>query len=329
MNIEEKCFTIVVLNWNSLELLKKCLESLKRQTYRYFELICVDNGSSDGSKDWLQSVNLPEAVGAPAKTIFHEKNIGFAAGMNSGLREAKAKWVIPLNVDAFLAEDFLEKAAELFSDKPGVSMLGPKIFLYDNGPTNMVICTGVRLSKHFSIYTDVTADAEKEGEVFGPAGCCPVFVKKDIEDSQIEPKGELKQVYDELYFAYGEDVDLYLRMNLLGHHCFYSPKLVAYHAHSGTQEGIRWHTKDKATLKRLAANVFYTWLKNCPFRLLLKRMPIVILTPVLMSLTLLIKAPGKCLAPLAAYSSIIKNLPRTLQIRKNIKSKIKNLKPKI
>ena len=321
-------FSVIVLNWNSLPYLKNCLESLKNQSFRNFELICVDNGSSDGSKNWLQSNDLAAIVGAPSQTIFCDENLGFAEGMNIGMRKAVGKFVMPLNVDMILSENFLEKAVELFSKNPKISMLGAKILLYEGEKlTNKVICTGVWLSKHFSIYTNV-ADAEEEREVFGPAGCCPIFRKKAIVDSQLDSKiagTEKEQFYDGLYFAYGEDVDLFFRMNLLGHRCLYSPELFAWHAHSGTQEGVRWHTKDKATIKRLAANVFFTWLKNCPLKLLIKRMPIVVFTPVLMSLSLILKAPKKCLAPLLAYFSIIKNFKRTLKIRKYLIKRIDSI----
>ncbi len=327
MDFEEKKFrkfSIVVLNWNSLAYLQKCLESLKHQSFSDFELICVDNGSTDGSKEWLDANDLSDIVRAPSQTILCDENLGFAEGMNVGMRKAVGKFVIPLNVDMILSEDFLEKAVELFTKNPEISMLGAKIFLYDDKPTDEIICTGVWLSKHFSLYTILT-DSEKEREVFGPAGCCPIFTKKALIDSQLDSEiagTEHEQYYDGLYFAYGEDVDLFLRMNLFGHRCLYSPKLFAWHAHSGTQKGVRWHTKDKATIKRLAANVFFTWLKNCPLGLLLKRMPLVIFTPGLMSLSLILKAPNKCLVPLLSYFSIIKNFKRTLKIRQYLIKRI-------
>jgi len=327
MNSNSKVdFSIIVLNWNSLNYLKDCLDALKNQSYRSFELICVDNGSTDGSREWIDAVQLDFFVDATAKKILLEKNIGFAAGMNKGIRLAEGRYIIPLNVDVFLEKNFLKNAAILFTENDDFHMFGPKICRYDDKPTDEVICTGVWLTKHFSIST-LLNDAEIEREVFGPAGCCPIFRRSTLDASAIEPEsGKEKQFYDELYFAYGEDVDIYLRMNLMGFRCLYSPILVAWHAHSGTQNGVRWHTKSSATLRRLPANVFYTWLKNCPLGMLIKRMPIVIFTPLLMSLILIVKAPAKCLAPLAAYISIIKNLARTLKIRKFIQKKIKTPK---
>jgi len=315
-------FSIIVLNWNSLNYLKDCLDALKNQSYRSFELICVDNGSTDGSREWIEKVQLDLFVNSSAKKILHNKNIGFAAGMNSGIHAATGKYIIPLNVDVFLEKDFLKTAAQLFLENYDYQMLGAKIYRFDEKQTNEVICSGVWLTKNFSISTLLT-DAETEREVFGPAGCCPVFLREALDDSSIQPdSGKEKQFYDELYFAYGEDVDIYLRMNLMGFRCLYSPKLFAWHAHSGTQDGVRWHTKDAATLRRLPANVFYTWLKNCPLGMLIKTSWRVFAAPTAMFLVLLFCRPGVCLAPLMAYISFLRNFARTLRIRKYLVSRI-------
>jgi len=312
-------FSIVVLNWNSFDFLKKCLHALEIQSYRLFELICVDNGSSDGSETWIENTNLEDLLNVPVKKILHKKNTGFAKGMNSGIRAANGKFIIPLNVDVFLEKNFLKNAKSLFDKFPNIQMLGAKILKYDNEQTNEVICTGVALTKNFSITTSLE-NADEEREVFGPAGCCPIFRHNALEKSAFIAEN-IKQFYDEIYFAYGEDVDLYLRMNLMGFKCLYSPELIAWHAHSGTQEGIRWHTKDAATLKRLPANVFYTWLKNCPLKMLIKSIPRVFLTPLAMFFVLLFRRPGVCFAPLFSYFSFLKNLPRTLKIRHQLKKR--------
>ena len=327
MNSNSKVdFSIIVLNWNSLNYLKDCLDALKNQSYRSFELICVDNGSTDGSREWIDAVQLDLFVNSPAKKILHNKNIGFAAGMNSGIHAAEGKWIIPLNVDVFLDNNFLKNAAQLFSENNNFQILGAKICRYDEGPTDEVICTGVWLTKNFSVSTLLT-DAEMEREVFGPAGCCPIFLRSTLDASAIQPEsGKEKQFYDELYFAYGEDVDLYLRMRLMGFRCLYSPKLFAWHAHSGTQAGVYWHTKDAAILRRLPANVFYTWLKNCPLGMLIKTSWRVFAAPIAMFLVLLFRRPGVCLAPLKAYISFLRNFARTLRIRKFIQKKIKTPK---
>ena len=86
---------VVVINYNSGELLERCLRSLEAQTFRGFHTIVVDNGSTDESMNWLETGENRFRV------IFNRHNIGFAAANNLAIREAKTEWVALLNPDAF------------------------------------------------------------------------------------------------------------------------------------------------------------------------------------------------------------------------------------
>ncbi|MBO7448571.1 glycosyltransferase [bacterium] len=99
----EPRFSVVVLNWNTLELLKRNLAALKAQSYSSLEVIVVDNGSTDGSAEYL---NSEEFKSFGYKCVMLHDNTGFAAGMNEGLRISSGNWLMPLNVDVFLAPDF-------------------------------------------------------------------------------------------------------------------------------------------------------------------------------------------------------------------------------
>jgi GT2 family glycosyltransferase len=160
-----------------------------------------------------------------------------------------------------------------------------------------------------------------EAVVFGPNGSCPVFTRAALQATQLAPAATgaaLPQYYDEVYFAYGEDVDVYMRLALAGHACVYSPRLRAWHAHSGTQAGVRWFDKDNATLARVAANQVFTWLKNCPPRLLLTCAPWVLATIPGMCLQLLARQPWRALTPLRAYARMLRLFPRALRIRQTL-----------
>jgi GT2 family glycosyltransferase len=169
-----------------------------------------------------------------------------------------------------------------------------------------------------SVITDVKAP-DGEYAVFGPAGCCPLYSRRALDAVALgsEYTGtEYPQYYDEVYFAYGEDVDLYLRLNLLGFTCLYSSALRAWHVHSATQAGIRWYAKDAATIRRLAGNAVFTWLKNCPGCMFWLGMVRMLLLPAAMSAALVCKHPFIMLQPLAAYGRITGSLPRMMRIRK-------------
>ena len=148
----EPFFSVVVLNWNTLELLKRNLAALKAQSYPSLEVIVVDNGSEDGSAEWLKGA---EFAAFGFKLVALPENTGFAAGMNEGLRRASGDWLLPLNVDVFLAPDFFAKAAEKIKADPSVTMIGPLIYRYDkeNGPTEEVLCTYVAPTRFLSLAT--------------------------------------------------------------------------------------------------------------------------------------------------------------------------------
>ncbi|MCX7002835.1 MAG: glycosyltransferase family 2 protein [bacterium] len=313
-------FSVVVLNWNSGAFLQRCVAALRAQTDRAFELICVDNGSTDGSAEWLRTADLAALAGAPARVMRLPRNCGFAAGMNAGLRAATGAWLVPLNVDVVLAPDFLAEARAFFARHPQAGAAGATVCKYTDQPTNVILASGMWLTRHFSVATSTRA-AGVEAPVFGPNGCCPVFARAALVATQLEPArtgAALPQYFDEVYFAYGEDVDLYMRLALAGYPCIYSPRLRAWHAHSGTQAGVRLFEKDNATLARVAANQVFTWLKNSPPRLLLACAPWVAATIPGMCLRLLRRQPWRALAPLRAYGRILRLLPRTLRLRRRL-----------
>ncbi len=315
---DEPLFSIIVLSWNSLRYLPQCLASLRAQTCRSFELLCVDNGSTDGSREWLMQADLGALVAAPATLILHDENTGFAAGMNAGMRRARGRWVLPLNVDVVLADDFLAAALATAERYPDAAMIGPVVYGYDDAPTDRVDTAGIWPTKHLTAATRLDS-AEREAPAFGPAGCCPLFLRAALEASALP--GEITgtphvMAYDELYFAYGEDVDLFLRLQVLGFRCVYTPAVRAWHVHSGTQQGVRWYEKDAATMRRVPANAFFTLVKNCPAGLLLRLAPHVLGAPLAQAVLLLWRKPLHALWPLAAYVRMAWHLPRALRLRR-------------
>jgi len=83
--------SVVVVNWNGKPLLKDCLHSLRSQTFSDNEVIVVDNGSTDGSADWIR-LDSPEF-----KLVQLNENRGFAGGNNAGIMEARGEWIALLN----------------------------------------------------------------------------------------------------------------------------------------------------------------------------------------------------------------------------------------
>jgi GT2 family glycosyltransferase len=104
--------SVIIINWNSKEYLSRCLSCLSAQTVRDYEVILIDNGSTDGSLDGVEN----RWPGLDLRIEELDENRGFAAANNFGVRLARGQWLALLNSDAFPDPDWLEKllqAAEL------------------------------------------------------------------------------------------------------------------------------------------------------------------------------------------------------------------------
>ena len=96
--------TIIIPNYNGLHFMEQCFESLKKQTVKDFKVLVVDNGSSDGSVEWLKEHKIP--------SIFLPENTGFPGAVNTGIRAADTPYVILLNNDTVVAPGYVEALEE-------------------------------------------------------------------------------------------------------------------------------------------------------------------------------------------------------------------------
>ena len=103
--------SVVVLTFNSGEYVEDAVESILSQPYQPIELLVVDNASTDGSVDVILD-RYPEV-----RLIRNDRNLGFAEGMNRGIAASSGQYVIPMNADAVLAEDFIEQGVRIFKDR--------------------------------------------------------------------------------------------------------------------------------------------------------------------------------------------------------------------
>lgn len=243
-------FSVIILNWNGRHLMEECLDTVHSQTFREFETIVVDNGSTDGSVDWLK-----ERWAAAVSTVPLPSNLGFAGGNNAGIRIARGKYVVLLNNDTAVDPGWLAALAEAVRRHPDAGMFTPKILNYyrrdeiDN--TGLIIYPdGLARGRHRLERDDGRFDAE--GEALVPSGCAGVYKKEMLDRIGL---------LDDSFFAYGEDVDLGLRARWAGWTCRYAPRAVVYHKYSAT-------TGTYSPRKAFLAERNRTWvlLKNFPVR---------------------------------------------------------------
>ncbi len=215
--------SVIVVNLNRRDLLERCLNSLWRQTFMDFEVVAVDNGSNDGSGEFLKSVG-----DSRLHVVLLPMNRGFAGGCNAGIREARGRYIATLNNDAVADACWLEEIVHGMESNEQIGMCASKIlFDGDHGRIDKV--------GHL-IYLDGLNHGRGSGEAD-----CGQFERRE-EVLLPDAAGALYRrdmldvigLFDEQFFAYGDDCDLGLRGRLAGWTCLYVPTAVVYHIHSAT-----------------------------------------------------------------------------------------------
>lgn len=221
MSGSTRLVTVVTANWNGRAHLERCLGALARQTLKDFDVVVVDNGSTDGSGEMVRA-RFPHV-----RLIESPTNLGFAAANNLGIEASSAPFVATLNNDAEAEPEWLERLVEVALSDDTVGMVASKmLFAHRPGTINSA---GIALDLAGIAWDRLGGEpdrsAETVEEVFGPCAGAALYRRSMLD--RIGP-------FDEEFFAYLEDVDLAWRARLAGWRCIYAPSAVVYHAHSAT-----------------------------------------------------------------------------------------------
>lgn len=219
---------IVISNYNGWQDTVQCLESLQKQTYRDFEIILLDDASTNDSVQQLQKHLTENTVFLP-----QEANSGFAAVNNVGMRRALADgcdWVLLLNNDTVVAPDFLET---LLRETPAGAVSCPKMLFLD--PPDEIWFAGGELDratgkvKHLGGHEkDGPAFAEKK-QVSFITFCCVLLPRQVVEEVSF---------LDETLFMYCEDVDYCIRLADAGVPLWFLPDARIWHKAGGSAGGM-------------------------------------------------------------------------------------------
>ena len=253
--------SVIIVNYNGSHLLKECLESLSRQTYTDFEIIVVDNGSTDGSVELVKN-HFPEV-----HILVNETNLGYGEGNNRGIMHSKGRYVVLLNNDTKVHHCWLEELIKVAEEDSSIGMCASKILNYDN--PEIIDNTGLlmypdglargrgRLEKDRGQYDTLE-------EVFIPSGCAALYRREMLEEIGL---------FDEDFFLYLDDVDIGLRARLAGWKCIYVPDAIVYHKYSATTEPYSplkaylvernriWIVIKYFPLRMILMSPFYTFLR--------------------------------------------------------------------
>lgn len=294
--------SIIIPNWNGLKYLKKCLKSVFVQTYKNYEVIVVDNNSTDNSKEWIKE-NFHKV-----QIIANSTNYGFAESINIGIKKAIGDYVVILNNDTKVDELWLQKLVEVADSNNKIGMVACLIFY----PDHQINSAGLILGKNGCVYNrGIILEKDKfeiKEEIFGPCGCAALYKKEMLKEIGL---------FDPKYFAYYEDVDLAFRARLCGWKCIYTPEAIIYHHCSKT-------TKKLGSFKiniLAERNKIWTIIKNWPVEFILKYSLFILLHEIIR----IILYPGALIGIFKAFLGIKPIILERQNIQKKRKIKFREL----
>jgi GT2 family glycosyltransferase len=222
------CVTIVT--FNSERYIRRCLEGVLEQEGVATEIVVVDNASSDGTRAILRRFK------GRLRTIYNDRNLGFAEAQNQAIRAGAAEWVLTLNPDVLLLPHFIRTLRDAGqADHSAGTVCGKLLSI---GPffrpldEQRLDSTGIFFTpamRHFDRgwHEPDTADFDSMEYVFGASAAAALYRREMIDDVSV--KGNF---FDPAFFCYREDADVAWRAILQGWRCIYAPAAVSYHVRS-------------------------------------------------------------------------------------------------
>lgn len=225
MDNKQPLVSIVILNWNSAKYIHQCIKSILDQNYGNYEVIFVDNNSSDSSlsecKERYPFFNYIE----------NSENLGFAAGMNVGIGSCNGKYVLFLNTDVYLASNYINETVSLMELHTEVSCTASCEYKWDfpKLTDQKVGVGGLGIALHFRV-----VGSERQGiYTFGVSGSYPVYRKKAIDDV-VELRGFF---FDEKFGTGWEDTELRFLFAFLNMKTMLCESTKAWHIGSASDNG--------------------------------------------------------------------------------------------
>lgn len=261
---ERPLVSVVVVNWNGASFLEECLDSLLCQSYPHYEVLVVDNGSTDCSVEMIRQKYADRVALLTSPT-----NLGFAGGNNLGIRAAKGTYILLLNNDASADDGWIEALVRGAESNERIGMCASKIYI--RGAAGILDSAGLLVSRdgigrgRGRLERDRT-EFSREEEVFIPSGCAALYRRSMLDQIGL---------FDEDFFAYCDDTDLGLRGRLAGWRCWYVPTAIVYHQYSGStsphsplkaflvERNRIWVVAKYFSPALIVASIFYTMARLC------------------------------------------------------------------
>ncbi len=250
--------SIIIVNWNGLRYLKNCFDSIINQNYENYEIVFVDNGSTDKSIEYIKA-NYPSTI-----IIKNNTNLGFAEANNIGVHKSRGEYLFLLNNDAWVEKNTIQELISTYSKVDNLGIVGCKILnpdgtIQDLG--NKIDILGYPIGINKEITDELITN------LFFVSGCA-LFMKKELFN--------ILNGFDERYFMFMEETDLCWRARLLGYKIVTNRNAQVFHYGGGSivggiKKGKRYTThinriylRERNTLNMLLKNLES---KNLVFRI--------------------------------------------------------------
>lgn len=268
--------SIIIPNYNGADYIADCIDSLKRQTYRNFEIIVVDNCSKDGSADAVER-DYPEVR---LKRL--DQNYGFSRAVNEGLRLSKAPFALLLNSDIEADVHFVESLVNAIKqDEKIFSVASKMIQMKDreklDGAGDLYSALGWAYARGKG---RSAAGYNKPCRVFSACGGAAIYRRSILDEIGW---------FDEFHFAYLEDADIGYRARIMGYRNVYCPDAKVYHAGSAVT-GSRYND---FKVRISARNNMYLIMKNMPVLQIILNLPFLLLGFTIKALFFIILGYGR------------------------------------
>jgi GT2 family glycosyltransferase len=243
--------SVIIVNYNGVRYLARCLDALAKQTFQDYEVIVVDNASRD------DSVALLRRAYPAVHLIENPTNTGFGDANNVGLAVAKGTYIALLNNDAFPEPDWLRSLVDAMDGNSGVGICASKLILdgtdlIDSAGDGCLTCAkGYKCGEYAN-----ASEYDTARFVFGACAGAALYRRAMIDEIGF---------FDADFFLIHEDTDLNFRAQLFGWKCLYVPHAVVHHVMSATIG-----KESDLSIYYNVRNCDFVWIKNLPLSLLIR-----------------------------------------------------------